>query len=182
MTFTVLIPVYNGERFISRTIESVIGQVYEDWELIIINDGSTDGTYAIAEKYLKADSRIKLINCSENSGRPAVARNLGLRQAKAKYIAFLDSDDLYYPGKLSEVIKVFEQDANVGVVCHGERRIIEGRSEKVDFYGPYESYEDLLFRGNSLSTSAVVFRKDYLQKAGYFSEKREFRGVEDYDF
>jgi len=182
MKFSVIIPVYNGEKFISRAIESVLSQTCEDWELIVINDGSTDNTFDIVNTYSKTDSRIKPINRSENSGRPAVARNLGLREAKGQYVAFLDSDDIYYPEKLSEVIKVFEADESVGLVCHGEKHLVDGKVKKVDFYGPYEKYEDLLFRGNSLSTSAVVFRKDCLQKAGNFSERLEFRGVEDYDF
>lgn len=180
--FSVITPVYNGEVTIGRTIESVINQSLPEWEMIIINNGSTDNTLLVVDKYLKKDSRIKLINCSEDSGTPAHPRNLGLREAKGTYISFLDADDAFYPVKLSEIDRFFNENPDIEVVCHGEDHIKNNKVIRKSYYGPYTTYKDLLFRENSLSTSAVIVRKEWIDKVGYFSESKEVWGFEDYDY
>ena len=94
---SIITPTWNSDRFISETIESVLSQTYQDWELIIVDDCSTDNTKEIVEKYL--DPRIKYSRLGKNSGA-AIARNIALRIAKGKWIAFIDSDDLWLPEKL----------------------------------------------------------------------------------
>lgn len=180
--FSVITPVYNGEATIGRTIESVINQSLLEWEMIIINNGSTDNTLLVVDKYLKKDSRIKFINCSENSGTPAHPRNLGLREAKGTYISFLDADDAFYPVKLSEIDRFFNENPDIEVVCHGEDHIKNNKVIRKSYYGPYTTYKDLLFRENSLSTSAVVVKREFIDKIGYFSESKEVWGFEDYDY
>ncbi len=98
---SIVTPVYNAERFISETIESVLKQSYQNWELLLINDSSQDASQEIVESYLAKDQRIKLINLKENSGA-AVARNTGLRAARGQYIAFIDSDDCWTETKLAD--------------------------------------------------------------------------------
>lgn len=98
---SIITPVYNAERFISETIESVIKQTYTNWEMILVNDCSQDTSVEIVKNFAKTDKRIKLVNLVENSGA-AVARNTGIENAKGKYIAFIDSDDCWSETKLAE--------------------------------------------------------------------------------
>src|SRR4030095_13628930 len=98
---SVMMPVYNGERFIKQTIDSLLAQVYPDWELIIVNDGSTDRTSDIIGTY--TDSRIKIVH-QANRGE-ASARNSALKIMQGEFLAFLDADDLYLPNHLESTIK-----------------------------------------------------------------------------
>lgn len=100
---SIITPCYNAERFISQTIESVLSQTYERWELIIVDDVSTDNSKILVKKYMSIDTRIKLIELEINNG-PANARNKGIEEANGKYVAFLDSDDLWLPDKLKKQI------------------------------------------------------------------------------
>jgi teichuronic acid biosynthesis glycosyltransferase TuaG len=99
LSVSIVMPAHNSQRFIASAIMSVISQSYLSWELLVINDASTDNTSSIIQDYCKQDQRIRLINVTVNSGA-AVARNIGLSQAKGRYIAFIDSDDLWHPKKL----------------------------------------------------------------------------------
>lgn len=112
MLVSVITPVYNSERFIKNTIESVISQTYTDLELIIVDDCSTDKTEDIIKKYIDKDRRIKYIKLQKNSGA-AVARNTAIKAATGRYIAFLDGDDLWNKDKLEKQIK-FMNENNIG--------------------------------------------------------------------
>ncbi len=105
---SIITPSYNTAKFISETITSVLAQTYTNWELIIVDDCSTDDTDAVVRPYL-ADDRIRYIKNEKNSGA-AVSRNRALREAKGKWIAFLDSDDLWLPEKLEKQIAFMEQN------------------------------------------------------------------------
>lgn len=96
---SIITPCYNSNDFISETIDSVINQSYKNWELLIIDDCSTDNSVEIIQKYLEKDSRIKLFINNKNSGA-AVSRNLGLLKSSGRFISFIDSDDLWEPLKL----------------------------------------------------------------------------------
>src|SRR5699024_4400569 len=96
---SVITPVYNAEKYLSETIESVLNQTYESFEYLLIDDCSTDNSTSIIKEFAKNDSRVKYIKLPENSGA-AVARNKGLEKAKGRFIAFVDSDDKWYPEKL----------------------------------------------------------------------------------
>ncbi|MGF1817735.1 glycosyltransferase family 2 protein, partial [Vibrio splendidus] len=102
MLVTVIMPSYNASNTIGRAIDSVISQEFENWELIIVDDCSSDDTRSVVEPYLS--EKIKLVELSENSGSPAKPRNVALSLAKGDYIAFLDSDDVWYVNKLSRQI------------------------------------------------------------------------------
>ena len=102
---SIIIPAYNAERYISEAIESVINQTYTNWELIIVNDGSTDNTEKIAQSYAQKDSRITYIT-QENKG-VSVARNIGYNASKGDYLGFLDADDYWLPDNLDEKINYF---------------------------------------------------------------------------
>lgn len=101
---SVIMPTYNCGRFIAETIRSVQAQTYQKWEVIIVDDCSTDGTFAVVEPMMKVDKRIRYFSNVSNSGA-AVSRNAALRQAKGRWVAFLDSDDLWKPEKLEHQLR-----------------------------------------------------------------------------
>ena len=100
---TVIIPCRNAEKWLALSIISVLEQGFEDFDIIIVDDGSTDGSVEIIESFMEQDSRIQLIILSEHSG-PAIARNIAIKIAKGRYIAFLDADDIWFPTKLEQQI------------------------------------------------------------------------------
>ncbi len=104
---SIITPAYNAARYIARTIRSVLAQTYENWELLLIEDCSTDDTRAVIEPFL-ADPRIRLLQNPVNSGA-AVSRNYGLREATGRYIAFLDGDDLWHPEKLARQVAFMQK-------------------------------------------------------------------------
>ena len=101
---SIIMPSYNAAKFIAASIQSVIDQTYRNWELLITDDCSKDDTVKIVEKFIVEDNRIKLFSTGKNSG-PACARNKSLKNATGKYIAFLDSDDIWVSNKLETQIK-----------------------------------------------------------------------------
>jgi glycosyltransferase involved in cell wall biosynthesis len=105
---SIITPSYSSKRFIKETISSVLSQTYKNWEMIIVDDVSPDNSNEIIEEFIKKDSRIKLIKLEKNSG-PAVARNRAIKEAKGRYIAFLDADDLWIPEKLEKQISFMNE-------------------------------------------------------------------------
>lgn len=106
---SIITPLYNSEGFISQTIESVLNQTYKNWEMLIVDDSSKDNGVNIVKKYQKKCKKIKLIRLDNNSGA-AVARNEGIKLAKGRYIAFLDSDDFWHPEKLEKQISFMKKN------------------------------------------------------------------------
>ena len=119
---SIIMPTYNCGKFIKKTIDSVINQTYSNWELIVVDDCSNDDTEKVLKKYQK-DKRINYIKLEKNSGA-AVARTEAMRMAKGNYMAFLDSDDLWYPEKLEKQLK-FMQDNNYDFTCTAYEQIDE---------------------------------------------------------
>ncbi len=118
---TAIIIVLNGEKFIDEAIRSVLAQSLDDWELLVVDDGSTDRTCDIARAYVESDSRIRLIQHLDagNHGMSA-SRNLGIEQARGEFVAFLDADDVWLPQKLAEQLALFDR--------HSEAAIVYGRT------------------------------------------------------
>lgn len=114
---SIVLPVYNGEKYLAEAVDSVIGQAYYDWELIIVDDGSTDSSGAIADKYLMADSRVRVIHA--HNGGLSVARNRGIEAAHAPWIYFLDADDAMHPQALESLVKAVEISGDVDLVVAG---------------------------------------------------------------
>ena len=113
MDITVFMPVYNAERYLRKSIDSILNQEYKDFELLIVDDGSTDGSIDIILSY--DDSRIRLIQNERNMGIP-YTRNVGLDNARGKYIAIMDSDDIAKSNRLTEQVNYLEKNINIGVV------------------------------------------------------------------
>jgi glycosyltransferase involved in cell wall biosynthesis len=135
---------YNSACYLSTTINSIINQYYKDWELIIIDDCSVDNTYEIASKFADTDSRIRILSNNKNKG-PAKTRNKGIREAKGKYLTFIDSDDLWEKDFISKSIS-FLQENNYSFCFSSYYRVDEGLDP---LYTPFivpkkVSYNDLL--------------------------------------
>lgn len=105
---SIVVPVYNAQQFIGETIQSVLQQTYEQWELLLVNDCSTDESAAVINEYCKQDERIRLIDQPNNFGA-AAARNRGVKEALGRYIAYLDADDLWLPQKLQNQINFLKK-------------------------------------------------------------------------
>lgn len=123
---SIITPCYNASRFISQTIDSVLTQTFTDWEMIIVDDGSKDDSSDIVEKYVKKDSRIRLIQ--QPNGGSANARNHGIREATGRYIALLDADDLWLPQFLEKQIE-FMKEKKAICVYSSYKRIDENSNE-----------------------------------------------------
>ena len=114
---SIIVPAYNCARFLEAAINSVLAQSAPNFELIVVDDGSTDNTLAVARDKANADARVRVFN-QEHSGKPAVARNAGIRQATGDFIAFLDGDDLYAPDRIARVAEVFAKFPDLDLVFH----------------------------------------------------------------
>lgn len=112
---SIITPCYNGEKYIAQTIDSVIAQTYKEWEMIIVDDGSKDGSADLVRKYMENEPRIKFIQ-QANAGS-AAARNNGIRSCEGQYIALLDADDLWEPEFLEEQIKFMKEKNATCVYC-----------------------------------------------------------------
>lgn len=173
-TVSVIIPTYNRARYLADGVGSVTAQDYNDCEIIVVDDGSTDGTQAAdlgpAVRYVR----------QENRG-PAAARNHGIRLSRGRYIAFLDSDDLFLPGKLTAQVRCFEERPETGLVYTGCRLIDDDGRPLAERYGARLFgwvYPDLVF-GECLPTPSVMVRRDVLDRVGVFEES--MRWAEDLD-
>lgn len=118
---SVIMPVHNAERFIRASIDSVISQTFNNWELLIIDDASTDASMTIAKKYAEKDSRIFVLENKNHIGMPSAPRNTGVRMAKGRFIAFLDSDDMWKPNKLEQQLPLFEDKRTAIVYSNYEK-------------------------------------------------------------
>ena len=120
---SIIVPMYNAEKFIGKTIESVLSQTYENWEMLIMNDVSTDNSLAVVNEYAKKDDRIKVVNTEKNMG-VVKGRNHLIDLANGKYIAFLDADDYWHSQKLEKQIQ-FMKEKSAGISCTEYTRVKE---------------------------------------------------------
>lgn len=179
---SVIVPAYNAAAFIERTLDSVRVQTFKDYEIIIVDDGSTDDTHRIAENYFQRYALVGRCLKQENK-KIAGARNAGVRASQGEFISFLDSDDRWYPEKLKIVMAEFSAHPNADIVCHAENVLDEGRPSRLKRYGPAfaDMYGAQLFGGCALSTSATTLRRRVFEAAGGFCEDPRLNTVEDYD-
>lgn len=155
---SIVVPVYNAALFIRQTIEMVQAQTYTDWELILVDDGSKDASVSIVESYLKEkpDARIRLIKKEKNEGA-ALSRNRGIREAKGRYLAFLDADDIWFSHKLQTQMEFMEKK-EAGFVFSA----YEFGNEKAEGTGrivhvpPTLTYEKALSRTVIFTTTVLI--------------------------
>lgn len=178
---SIITPSYNAERLLGRTIESVLAQSYQNWELIIVDDCSKDGTRDVVKAYAEQDSRIRLLSLEKNNGAPAAPRNIGIREASGEWIALLDADDIWHPRKLELQLKAMLQ-AGVDFSCTQMRDFTDETT--LLFTDPGEvGCERINFAKQQLKgripTSSVVARKRVLLEFP-FNEDIRYKAVEDY--
>lgn len=175
---SVVIPTYNHAQFLRNALDSVLGQTFTRWEAIVVNNFSQDDTISVIESY--DDPRIRHVNFA-NQGVIAASRNHGISKTSAPYIAFLDSDDIWYPQKLEKCMRRLEQGFDM--VCHAETWVGPGDRKRDIAYGPESraTYSQLLYEGNCISTSAVVVKREFVERVGGFSEQPSFITAEDYE-
>lgn len=169
---SVIIPAYNCRAFIAETIKSVVSQTYDQWEVIIVDDGSTDDLSKFIDGVIENDSRIRYIR-QDNKGVSA-ARNHGFSKAKGDYVAFLDADDVWLPDNLKMKVQVLE-DEGTGLV-HSDGAVIDENSSPLGI--TLEGMEGdvltpmLLWEGTQIpGPSSVMVRREVLETVGLFDEK-----------
>ena len=164
---SIIVPMYNAEKFIGKTIESVLAQTYQNWEMLIMNDVSTDNSLAIVSVYAKKDERIKIVNTEKNVG-VVKGRNFLIDLASGKYIAFLDADDYWHNEKLEKQIK-FMKEKNASISCTEYTRVKENEEKINDVIIKEEiSYNDML-KNNYLGCLTVIYDAEKIGKR-YFKE------------
>ena len=177
---SVVIPAYNAEVFLERTLQSALGQTYSNIEVIVVNDGSTDNTRGIAEAVAAADDRVRII--SMTNGGVAKARNIGIAEAKGKYVAFLDADDLWHPTKIERQVAAMSGSGNghQPAAVYAFSRIID-RNDRVTGSG-----QRVLLNGYSFARhlcakpvgngSSLLVRRETALAAGGFDPTWAARG------
>lgn len=179
--FSVVIPTYNRAHLIGKAIESIINQTYKKWEIIVVDNHSTDNTEEVVKGYVD-NWNIKFFKNDENYER-SYSRNKGLNEATGEYVTLLDSDDILYPGCLA--------DAHLYILKHPGIRffhfLCEGINEQrqpvqiINHYIPLTNPFKELMKGNSVSNNGVFYKRDVVRKVK-FDETPIMIGIEDYDF
>lgn len=180
---TIIIPNYNTEQYIAETIQSVIDQTYQNWELLIVDDCSTDKSRKIISDFTQKSSKIKILSTPKNSGGPATPRNIGIENAKGEYIAFLDSDDTWLKDKLKFHINFMQREHCL--FSSTFRNTFSKEYEKIDElkeskFLKYYEYADLL-KKNLINTSAVIIHKS-LADEYRFDVSKDLIAIEDFDY
>lgn len=185
---SVILPTYNRGKYVVEAVESVLRQTYNNYEIIIVDDGSTDTTEDILKRFVKNNNNIQYIKQS-NKGH-AGARNTGLLAASGDLIAFIDSDDIWLPEKLEEQVKECEKDPDVNLVyCNvygfSEHKKPEVRDPQLteDQLKDYSGYifDNLFYRKIIITTTTVLIRKKCIDSVGMFDENLTRCGSEDRD-
>lgn len=183
---SVVIPLYNKAQSITHTLDSVLAQTYTDYEVVIVNDGSTDGSDKVVEDYVKSaitNHKLQIRLIHQPNGGVCSARNRGIREAKGEYVALLDADDLWDKGYLAEQVKMihdFPEAAMWGInfaeVTDGNKLVRKLATGHPDGYRGYvEHYFEIQGRVSDLfCSSSVVIRKEVFDKVGYFDERIKY--------
>lgn len=180
---SIIMPAYNSERFIAESIESVIVQTYTNWELIIIDDGSTDNTGKIIKQYAQKDNRIKSIY--QRNQKQGKARNTGLENSKGELIAFLDSDDLWIPEKLKIQVSFLANNEvdllySNGYVFSNNLGNLTGRLHmQIGFFQGDLAIKRLL-ESNFIPILSVLTKRQAILEVGGFDEDLHIQNIEDY--
>ena len=182
---SVIIPAFNAQQFIAAAIQSVIHQTLQHFEVIIVNDGSTDSTASIVASFCENDPRIRLI--TQPNGKLSKARNTGLDAASGEFVAFLDADDIWQPTKLEKQLQIWRQtkaDVVFSDAFHFPENIANLPTHLFGaFFGFLEGSKMFprLYNGNAIPISSALLHFSQLGKQCVFDESPEVRGVEDYE-
>ena len=192
---SVIIPAYNYARFIAEAVASIQSQTYSNWEMIVVDDGSTDDTEAVVKSLAADEPRIAYFR--QDNARQAAARNNGIRHAKGKYFQFLDADDLIEPQKLERQVAFLEQHTAVDITYGGVRYFSSERAGERLLSRQYSSWEDsgawmpeisgkgkeillALLRNNIMVVNAPLIRREVVDRVGLFDV--DLTPVEDWEY
>jgi glycosyltransferase involved in cell wall biosynthesis len=181
---SVITIVFNGEAYLAEAIESVIDQTFDDWEFLLVDDGSTDGSTTIAKKYVtRYPGKFRYFEHPGHANRGMSAtRNLGISNARGEYIAFIDADDVWMPSKLADQVAILDADPNVGMVCGtavywsswsgGEDRNVRTGHKQDCVVSPPETTLKLypLGPGRAPCPSDLLLRATVVREVGGFEE------------
>jgi len=177
---SVVIATHNHAHFLPECLGSVRAQTYQDYEVIIVDNGSTDNTRELVQKLAWDKLRYYY---QENTGSVSGPRNTGIRLARGEYVAFLDSDDSWYKEKLDEVMRILADNPAIDIISHDLLMVEKGKPNLVAKVGPLSSdmFKQLLIVGNCVCGSATVVKREILLKTKGFDESKDFVHVEDYE-
>lgn len=184
---SVIMPVYNGERFLAQALDSALAQSMRSNEIIVVDDGSTDGSGALADRYAAAHpERVRVVH-QENQGLP-LARNAAIAVARGRYFALLDADDVWLPGHLAACVDVLERDPSVGLV-HADaedidaegRLLLRGKWQPRWVHGTQDPFTAILLRRQHVACLTAVFRRSVIERIGGFDARFNRLGSEDRD-
>jgi len=181
---SIIVPIYNSDSFLDQTINSIISQTYTQWELILVNNGSSDRSKFLMDSYEKKDQRIKCIHFKKNSGGPAFPRNEGMKISKGEYVAFLDADDFWEKEKLEKQISLV--DSNTKLIISSEAHKVDefnnnlGELSRSYLFKRLKKFFDyknifLIYNPIILSTSLVKNSPDLK-----FQENENLQSIEDW--
>ena len=190
--FTVVIPLYNCQEFIGETIDSVLNQTFSDWEMIVIDDASTDNSREVVKEYVRRDPRVSLVELESGFGGPAGPRNIGISKAKSPYIALLDSDDIWHPEKLATQNKILSECNDISMVHTGSYEIDE-ESRLIGTFPSDRPSQKIVNRclttilgapkrelfGNTINTNTLIYRREIALQVP-FDESPEIASIEDW--
>lgn len=182
---SIITPAFNVERFLPDTIASVIAQSLADWEWIIADNASTDGTAALVEDAMRSDPRIRLVRVPGSSGRAAGARNAALAEARGRYLAFLDADDLWTPDKLEKQVEWLEDHSEFDAVCtwyelFGDAERLRSEIRVMRPGGPIGRSE--LRQVGAVLTSTFLMRRELYDEIGGMDEDARLKAGEDVEY
>jgi glycosyltransferase involved in cell wall biosynthesis len=182
---SVIMPAYNSGRYLAESVRSVQAQTHGHWELVVVDDGSTDDTREVVEALAATDARVRYVQ--RPNGGQAAARNTGLGAARGRLVAFLDADDLWLPEKLAAQLEVLEATgvdlvytdgyifSEAGAESPEERfHILPGEARGIEMFRT-------LFNSNRIGTLSVLVKREALDAVGLFDESRAYQNCEDYD-
>ena len=172
---SIVLPTYNGEKYISEAIESVLSQTFQDWELIIVNDCSTDSTEAIVNEYIKKDSRIKKISNKTNQKLPR-SLNIGFFSAKGDYLTWTSDDNIFLPNALYEMNKYLDENVNE-VMVQTKYNFIDNNGKFLCESGRYD--EEAIYVNNCVG-ACFLYRREVLNTVGDYNPDKFL--IEDYDY
>ena len=182
--FSVIIPTYNASNYIRKTLDSVKHQTFDDFEVIVIDDSSTDDTSLIISNYCKNDNRFRLITLKDNMGGPAGPRNIGVNNANGEWVAFLDADDIWHPRKLKIQKKYISGKSHISFCCSDIVKFVDSYNDELVIVDNVINYSVITLsnqlKKSRIANSSVIIKKAIVEKYP-FNESINYKAVEDFD-
>ena len=172
---SIVLPTYNGARYIRESLDSVLSQTFQAWELIIVDDCSTDETLQIAEEYAKKDSRVQVMHNAENQRLPE-SLNVGFRTAKGKYLTWTSDDNIYLPMAIEKMVEGLDKHADCPMVCADMYYI----DENGNIAGKAVEFDEYYMLSKDLVGACFLYRRTALEVVGEYDSSKVY--VEDYDY